>query len=322
MREKVHPESKSPLWFAAAFVAAVIIIRAATATQSATQPTTQPAAVVTPPNRLNLANSVFKQPSYNFPIWINRGVTLFYGWEEQNDANGKPTVHLIDYLNSAQSAGVKVLVQLDAVEAIPWNHPAIAGFVQPDEADDLIVNGDTTVYGRLALYYKTAKQQRPDLAVYLNIDGWQWGWHKVDYGAIFACADYVGDDYYYDARDLSMSDWVARQTAIKASAGGKMVFTFVATSFQNLDPTYYPGERTPTAASVNDQFAAAGSLGLSTPLFPQSFTPFRYDSTPADVSAAITLHNASAPPKPVPPPLNITVSMPGYVPQTVTLQPQ
>lgn len=262
-------------------------------------------------------NAVYKQPASTIHDWMNRGVTVFIGWEEGLDTNGKPTVHLVDYLNTAQAAGAKVIVQLDAIEVIPWNHPAIAGFIQTDEPDNMIVNGATWVYDSLRTTYATAKANRPDLPVYENIDGWQFGWHKVDYAQLFACADYVGDDYYCDARNLSIDEWVTRQNVIKTAAGGKFAFTFVATSFQNLDPAYYAGERTPSAASVQRQFDEATKLGIATPLFPQSFSPFRYDSTPADVNATITAANAKVPPpQPVPSPIPIVI-----VPPPPTTQP-
>lgn len=269
--------------------------------------------------------SVWKQPAYAIPSWVARGEFVMFGWEEE-DANGKPTKHLVDYLDAALAAGAKVIVQLDAVESIPWNHPAIIAFCQPDEPDNLVVNelgkgaagNPEGVYATLAANYVLAKKNRPDLPVFVNIDGWQFGWQKADYARIFGQADYVGFDYYENERGITLQDWIDRFNLIKAAAGGKLAFAWIGTSLQNLGTTYYPTERPPTAAETTTAIEFFKAQGMSRAYFSQSFTPFSYDSTPADIVAVIKQEEAgSAPPLPTPTPTPAPTPSPG-VPMVLT----
>lgn len=239
-------------------------------------------------------NAVWKQPIAQFGALQSQGVTILDNWEEQLDANNQPTISLQTYLDKAHTAGLKVIVQLNATQPIPWKHPAIAATSQDDEPDNIWVSGDTGITARLQTQYAMSKANRPDLPVYLNIDGWQWQWQKPPYTTFFACCDFLIDDYYFDLRALDIADWSARQSAIQTQAAGKLVATYVATSYQNEPAIYYPNQRTPTVASVQQQFDAAAALQLATPIFPQSFNPFAYTSQPADISALIA--EANAPP--------------------------
>lgn len=237
-------------------------------------------------------NAVWKQPVRNFTALRAQGVSVLIGWEEEFDGNHQPTVNLQTYLDKAAAAGFIVIIQLDAVQPIPWQSPVIKGSIQTDEPDNVWVSGDTGITQRLKDQYAASKANRPDMPVYMDIDGWQWQWQKPPYATFFAACDFLLDDYYFDLRALTIPDWSARQSAIQTQAAGKLVGTFVSTAYQNEPAIYYPTQRSPTVASVTQQFDAANAMALATPLFPQTFNPFQYTGQPMDITTLIASRNA------------------------------
>lgn len=251
-----------------------------------------------------------------FETWKGRNTQVLYRYEPENDANGNPTVPLQQYLDRASQVGLKVIVQLDVQQVIPWANPALFGTTQPDEPDNYLVSlmGDNSppnltpaqaaaVEAQMQVYesmYRTAKLNAPNKPVFVSFDAWQYTWKKVDYPRLANAADAYGWNYYFDARNLSTADWLDKAQAMQQISPGRAAFQWISGSYQNLDKKYYPNERVPTVQSVQWQINQMQSANLAWPIFPDSFPPpnFVYDATPPAIADLIATLQATTPTPP------------------------
>lgn len=180
----------------------------------------------------------------------------------------------------------------------------------------------------------------------------------IDYARLLKCVDFATCDYHPVQRGEPLTIYqaiVATFLPVVKAAGKTFAFGLVETSNEHLDPTYYKS-REPTPAELTAEAAMFQSQGFGVMFFTQSFGKdglpnvdgsvggFRYDNTTPAAQGAIKAICGHATPNPtttptttnpVPtttmtnptqpahttPPMTITLSIPGYPPATITIQP-
>jgi hypothetical protein len=240
------------------------------------------------------------QPVSLMPTWKARHVNLAIGWERQDDANGNPTMPLVQWQGGVIANGGKY-VRTFVDRLTDSQDPNLFALLAPDELDDQVINaqdrGDAAaeeaVYAGLEALHAEAKLIGKPL--WANFDGGNFRWRKADYKRLFAACDLISVDYYPIQRGEPISTLAEILDAIQAFPGGaKLTLAWVETSYQELDPAYFKGGRAPMVDEFNQLVKVCTDRGLSVGYFSQAFgkdgkstTGFRYDATPPEIVAAM-----------------------------------
>ena len=264
--------------------------------------------------RMKTPISVYSQPVSLFQTWKSRGIYHLWNWEPQLGTDENPSVTMLQYLDAAQAAGMKVALQFGTPSPIPYHHPAIYAFTLPDEYDNQVVNKMGTnnppnltdaqalaveqLYEQAEAWCAVARTKRPDLPIMGSFSADQEQYAKAIYPRLIAPLDFYGWDYYFDLRDLTGQQWTQRNAAMIAIAPTKAAFSWVSSAKQNNPGGFYPNERTPTVQSVAYQLDCLEYARIQWSLFPDSFPPpnFQYDGTDQDIADLLTMRAYLAPP--------------------------
>ena len=173
--------------------------------------------------RMKTPISVYSQPVSLFQTWKSRGIYHLWNWEPQLGTDENPSVTMLQYLDAAQAAGMKVALQFGTPSPIPYHHPAIYAFTLPDEYDNQVVNKMGTnnppnltdaqalaveqLYEQAEAWCAVARTKRPDLPIMGSFSADQEQYAKAIYPRLIAPLDFYGWDYYFDLRDLTGQQW-------------------------------------------------------------------------------------------------------------------
>lgn len=247
--------------------------------------------------------AVYLQPKRNLPTWKARGCNVAFGRDREANSDGSDGVTLPVWQASATAAGLGYIVEPSADIAADGRDQNRKGFLQKqDEPDGAIINAqdaknaaaEEAVYVALETMYASCKALAPNIPVYVNIDANQVPYMRSNYARIFKAADKITCDFYAVQRGQPIATYLDLINKIKAIPGGnKLSLAWIETSFQHLNPTYFPGKRGPTVAEWQAEVAQAVAAGLNIGYFPQcigedGLAPFSTDATPADIAAAMT----------------------------------
>lgn len=236
---------------------------------------------------------VYRQPAASLAGWAARGVDFVFGYEPQNDANGKPTVTMAAWKAAAKAAKLKYICEPSDNPAADAADPDLIGWLwRQDEPDDAYVSGDITNSSPAAVAAGVATLLKFGKPVVVNCDGWQVQWHKWDYKAAYATGATPACDYYTHVRAQPPTILGAMLDAFTLATGRPLGFAFVECSAQNLDPAYYPGTGAPSAAEFQSFIQQVVARSAVPVLFPQQLPGngkgFVYDAMPAELVAALT----------------------------------
>jgi hypothetical protein len=245
---------------------------------------------------------VFYQPAVaegttSFAGWKGRGINTLIGYESQSG-----TVTIDDYTAAAMNAGL-YLIREPRDDPSQDRDPNLIGWLQPDEPENRGI--DPQVLQDRYSQLKDINSSRP---VLINFDGshmvngykgFTFGAPKTsdDYAPYIQAADWVAQDIY------PITGWLnpaaigvsgAATATLKTWSGNKPTFAYIETSQQRLFTANHPDwpARGPTPAEMRGEVWDAvmhGANGIM--YFSQSFTAFRYDSTPIDVAQEMTKQN-------------------------------
>jgi hypothetical protein len=168
----------------------------------------------------------------------------------------------------------------------------LLAWMQPDEPDQKKIDP-----ADLQAQYKLWKQNAPNRPVMLNVSGGDLLFKKTSkakYEEYFAAADWIGNDFY-PITGWNQPTWIPRMgqaiDQCREISGGKPQFAFIETSNQQL--AWLPKDVrgvTPGEMRAEVWFAVIhGAKGII--YFTQQFNPFKFDATPAAVSAEMARQN-------------------------------
>lgn len=233
---------------------------------------------------------VWYQPTGSFPGWKSRGINTLIGYESENH---RTTVD--DWTGTAVDNGLFMIRQPHPHIQDDVGEPYLLAWLHADEPDVRKPPADPE---ELAAIYAEWKKADPKKPIFLNVSGGNVLFHKVPeetYRAYFKSADWVGNDFYpvtgwADAKLMPKVGQII--DTLREWSGGKPQLAFIESSPQHL--TWTPRD---TPGVTPDQFRGEiwdavihGARGIC--YFPQQIGGgFKYDNTPPEVSAEMTVQN-------------------------------
>jgi hypothetical protein len=230
---------------------------------------------------------VWYQPASSFTAWQVRGINTLFGYESEGNS-----VSVDDWNAAAVGNGLFMVRQPRANLRDDADEEYLLAWMQPDEPDQKKIDPED-----LQTQYKLWKQTAANRPVLLNVSGGDLLFKKTSkaqYAEYFKAADWIGNDFY-PVTGWNQPTWIPRMgqavDQCRQISGGKPQFAFIETSNQQL--AWLPKTvRGVTAGELRAEVWHAVIHGVKGIVyFTQQFNPFKFDATPAVVSAEMARQN-------------------------------
>jgi hypothetical protein len=243
----------------------------------------------------------------NFEYWKSVGVNTLVG----HDTGPQKNVSEKEWDAKAKAAGLKVirLPSPDtAYDIQQYNDGHLVAWMIRDENDKIAANAgkwdNSTLKTAVLDPVAAMRAKAPQIPITANFMGTQFGYGRNNwYKQAVDSLDFYSYDWYPFNTGYPLQLTIVERSRTITSWTGKNPIIYIETSDQKLkldpvnqNPAYQNHVslmRGPTAKEVRGQMAISVALGAPGIIFfADSFHPFHYDGTPADVAQVLKQENA------------------------------